>query len=86
MEDSERKATWWNCSKCSRKTKVIYTTQHNCLYNPKGWGLPLHNGQGCNRNTKNELSQIAMDPSMDPYRITHFSVSENRRFFLPVMV
>ena len=62
VEDSEKKATWWNCRKCSRKTKVIYTVQHKCFYKPKGWGLPLHNGQGCNRNTNNKVSQIGPIP------------------------
>ena len=62
------------------ETKAIYTTQHNYFYNPKAWGLPLHNRQGRNRHTQNKL------PSLDPYRITHFSVSENLTFFLPVKV
>ena len=62
VEDSEKKATWWNCRKRSGKTKVIYTTQHNCFYNSKRWGLPLHNGQGCNTHTKNKRSQIGPIP------------------------
>ena len=80
VEDTEKNATWWNSCKCTRKPKVIYTTQHNCFYYPKGWRLPLY-------NEKDATDTLIINClRLDPYRFTHFSVTENRRLFLPVKV
>ena len=78
MEDSEKKATWWNCRKCSGKKKVVYTTQHNCFYNPRGGG-GFHYTIGKDSTETVRINFV----TLDPYCITHFFVSENCKFFLP---
>ena len=80
VPESIKKGTWWNCRKCCGRTKVIYTMQQNCFYNRRGGGFHCTMG-----NDATEILRINF-LTLDPYRITHFSVSENRGFFLPLNV